>query len=158
MKKVIIGIIVVMAMAFSLQAAEVTKKVNMEPKDKAVDIVNKVMKMYKEKGREKTFEAINDKKGIFVDGDLYAFSMDLNGVILAHGANEKLINKNITELKDPDGVFFIKEMIKTAKEKSEGWIDYKWTNPESKKTENKSTYVKKYEKEEMLFGCGIYKK
>jgi len=59
------------------------------------------------------------------------------------------------ELKDADGEFFIKKFIEVAKTKGNGWVDYKWVNPVSKKIEPKSTYIQKVD--EYFLGCGIYK-
>jgi cytochrome c len=36
-----------------------------------------------------------------------------------------------------------------------GWVDYSWTNPETKKIQAKSSYVAKAG--EIFVGCGIYK-
>jgi signal transduction histidine kinase len=46
-------------------------------------------------------------------------------------------------------------MIALAKNKGNGWLDYKWTNPVSKKVEDKSTYVQRHD--DFFIGCGIYK-
>jgi signal transduction histidine kinase len=48
-------------------------------------------------------------------------------------------------------------MIDTAKSKGSGWVDYMWTNPQTKKVEPKSTYVVKVPEFEGLIGVGIYK-
>ena len=79
----------------------------------------------------------------------------MNGKTLAHGTNPKLIDKNMTELKDADGKYFVKEFIEVANTKGKGWIDYKWTNPATKAIEPKSTYIEKVG--DVLVGCGIYK-
>jgi cytochrome c len=60
-------------------------------------------------------------------------------------------------LKDADGKYFMREMVKVAQTKGTGWVDYKWTNPVSKKIEHKSSYVKRVGNENLLIGCGIYK-
>ena len=36
-----------------------------------------------------------------------------------------------------------------------GWVEYKWTNPETKKIGPKSTYVEKFDS--LIVGCGYYK-
>ena len=74
---------------------------------------------------------------------------------MAHGGNPRLVGKNTTELKDAEGVYFIKKMIEVAGAKGNGWVDYKWLDPVSKEIEQKSTYVEKYE--DLVVGCGIYK-
>jgi cytochrome c len=121
----------------------------------ATALVDKAIAFYKANGKDKAFAEFNNQKGQFVKGDLYIFIWDLNGVVLAHGANEKLINKDLSQLQDVDKKFFVQEAVQTAKSKGSGWVDYKWTNPTSKKVEAKSTYVKKVD--DLIFCCGIYK-
>jgi signal transduction histidine kinase len=77
------------------------------------------------------------------------------GVIVAHPKNPKLIGKNLLEVPDPDGKFFRKEIQEVAKTKGTGWVDYKYTNPETKKVELKTTYLKKVG--DLIICCGIYK-
>ncbi|MFB3926665.1 MAG: cache domain-containing protein [Syntrophales bacterium] len=123
----------------------------------AVALVNKAVEYYKANGQDKAFAAFNDKKGQFVYKDLYIFAIDWKGTIIAHGANEKLINKPTADLRDSDGKLFMREMVKVAQTKGNGWVDYKWTNPVSKKIEPKSSYVQRVAGRDLLIGCGIYK-
>jgi cytochrome c len=118
-------------------------------------LVEKAAAYVKAEGKEKAFAEFSNPSGKFVDRDLYIFIVDFNGLTLAHGGNAKLVGKNMLELKDADGEFFIKKFIEVAKTKGNGWVDYKWVNPVSKKIEPKSTYIQKGD--EYFFGCGIYK-
>ena len=106
-------------------------------------------------GSEAAFAEINNPTGPFVDGDLYLFVIDTKGTTLAHGFNKQLIGKNMLELRDPRGRFFIKEFIALAETKGQGWVDYEFTNPLTKKIEKKSTFVEKHG--DLILGCGIYK-
>lgn len=103
------------------------------------------------------FVAINRKDGGFVDRDLYIFVLDVNGNMLAHGANPELIGRNMIDMKlrDVDGKNFIRDFIDVAKTKGEGWVDYKWADPVSKDVAPKSSFVKR--SGDMIVGCGIYK-
>jgi len=74
---------------------------------------------------------------------------------VAHGLNPKMIGKDLIEMKDSDGKFFVKERIEIAKTKGKGWQDYKFTDPLTKKIEDKRAYVEKYE--DLIVGSGIYK-
>jgi cytochrome c len=123
----------------------------------AMALVDKAIAYYKANGKAKAFAEFNNKKGQFINKDLYIFVIDWKGSILAHGANEKLINQPTGDLKDADGKFFMREMVKTAQTKGMGWVDYKWTNPVTKNIEQKSSYVKRVPNEDLLIGCGIYK-
>lgn len=107
--------------------------------------------------REKAFAAINDKSNAdYHLKDLYVFvGPKAGGPLLAHGVNAALIGKDLEELKDVDGKLFVAEMRKLANEKGQGWVDYKWSNPVTKKIEQKSSYVESAN--DVWLGVGIYK-
>lgn len=110
---------------------------------------------YKANGQDKAFAAFNDPKGKFVKKDLYIFALDMNGKIIAHGANAALIGKDMMGAKDADGKLFMKEMIEVGKSKGQGAVDYKWESPKTKKVEQKSSYLEKVNN--VVLGCGYYK-
>jgi cytochrome c len=123
----------------------------------AVAMVQKVIAAIKANGREKTFAEINDVNGgKFRDRDLYVTINDLTGKNLAHGANPKMQGKDLIDLKDGDGKFFVRERLERAKASpGKGWQDYKFVNPVSKQIENKSMYFERYE--DIVINAGIYK-
>lgn len=79
----------------------------------ATEMIKKVIAFYKANGPEKTYAAVNDPKGQFIYKDLYVFagSVKPGGVTLAHGGNPKLLGKPLGELRDGDGVFFVKKSM-----------------------------------------------
>jgi cytochrome c len=127
-------------------------------KKKAVDLIQKAIEHIKKVGKDQAFKDFTNKDGGFVDGSFYIFAVDFKGLTLAHGGNPALVGQSMFELKDADGKFFIQDFIKVAKEKGSAWVDYKWSNPTTKKVEPKSTYVKRVEGTEYFLGCGIYLK
>lgn len=118
-------------------------------------MVVKAVAYYNANGQGKAFAEFNNPSGKFVDRDLYIWVATLKAKVLAHGANTKLIGKDLYNLKDTDGKQFMKEIVDTAKAKGSGWVDYKWTNPISKKVEHKSVYIQRVK--DMVFVCGFYK-
>jgi signal transduction histidine kinase len=74
--------------------------------------------------------------------------------ILAHGSKRNMIGKGSFDLTDPDGKFFLKEIVESAKAKENGWVSYKWTNPLTKKVEQKKTYFQKVD--DVILCAGIY--
>lgn len=118
-------------------------------------MVKKAVAAIKANGKEKAFTEFNNHKGKFTNKDLYITVYDLNGKCLAHGQNAKMIGKDLIELKDADGKYFIKERMEIAKTKGKGWQDYKHTDPLTKTIEHKSTYFEKYE--DVVVAGGIYK-
>ena len=121
----------------------------------ATALVQRAAEYLKANGPAKSYAAFNDTAGQFKDRDLYVFVMDMNGKMLSHGANAKLIGKDLTALKDSDDKLFIKTMLDVAKSKGKGWVDYKWPHPVTKAIEPKSSYVEKVD--DLIVGCGIYK-
>lgn len=123
--------------------------------EQATALVRKAIDYIKANGREKAFAEFNNQNGQFKDRDLYIMVYDMKGMNLAHGANAKLIGKDLIQLRDANGTFIIKEFVETAKNKGSGWINYQWPNPVTATVESKSTFVEKYE--DLIVGCGIYK-
>jgi cytochrome c len=125
-------------------------------KEEAVAMVKRVQEKFKKDGADATFKAVSDKSiPELHDRDLYPFVYDMNGLNVAHGARPALIGKNLIDLKDQDGKYLIREMVKIASGPGRGWIDYKWPNPISNKIEDKSSYVEKMG--DYFVGVGIYK-
>lgn len=113
-------------------------------RDDATAMVKKGVAFIKAQGAEKGYAEISNKSGQFVDRDLYLVVYGLDGKCLAHGANAKQIGKDLIDLTDIDGKYFVKERVELAKAKPAGfWQEYKFTNPVSKKVEPKVMYCEK---------------
>ena len=154
--KAILRSLAVVLLAFSMTSLAMAAEHGTS--QEAIDLVKKGISYYKANGKEKTFAEINNPKGQFISKDLYLFvgSVKAGGPTLAHGANPKLVGKTLGELKDVDGVFFVRKMGDIANSKEgKGWVDYKWPNPTTKELEQKSTYVERVD--DIWFACGIYK-
>jgi cytochrome c len=121
----------------------------------ATAMVKKGVAFMKANGKDKGHAEISNKEGQFKDRDLYLVVYGLDGTVRAHGANEKMIGKNLIELKDVDGKAFVKERVELAQAKGTFWQDYKFTNPVSKKIEPKSMYCEKLD--DAVVCGGIYK-
>lgn len=121
----------------------------------AQGMLKKAVSFLKTNGKEKSFSAFNNPKGKFIDRDLYIFVLDMKGTVASYGANRAMIGRDLFSLKDPDGKQFVKEMVDIAKTKGRGSVDYKWTNPISKKIENKRVFFERVG--EYIVGCGAYR-
>jgi len=118
-------------------------------------MVKKGVAFIKASGKDKGYAEISTKGGQFTDRDLYLTVYGMDGTVRAHGANEKMIGKNLIDLKDVDGKAFVKERVDLATSKGTFWQDYKFTNPVSKKIEPKSMYCEKLD--DAVVCGGIYK-
>ncbi len=123
--------------------------------EEAMELVKKAAEYLKTHGSERALREFNNPKGMFTKGSLYIFVNDDSGITKAHGQNRDLVGKNMSDLKDVDGKFFIREVINTGKTKGSGWVDYKWINPATGEVLQKSTYCVRAGG--FTMGCGIYK-
>jgi cytochrome c len=124
-------------------------------RDEAQAMVGKAVAFIKEQGSEKAYAEISNKAGRFIDRDLYVVVYQLDGVVLAHGSNEKLIGKDLSDAQDVDGKFFVQERIELAKKQPTFWQDYKFVNPTSKKVEPKQMYCERLNQTAVC--GGVYK-
>jgi len=145
-------VIAVTALAFNASAfaADATATA-----DDAKAIVKRAVTYLKANGKEKMLAEASNQSGQFVKGDSYLSIYDQSGKVLAHGTNAKLIGKDVSELKDADGKFFIKEILAAAKKDGKGWEDYKWPNPVTKEIQNKSVYFEQVN--DLIIASGFYK-
>jgi cytochrome c len=112
-------------------------------RDEAQAMVRKAVAFVKSEGAEKAYAAFTKKSPDFIDRDLYVVVYGLDGKVLAHGANEKLVGKEMIDAQDVDGKFFVKERVDLAKTNATFWQDYKFVNPVSKKIEPKQMYCER---------------
>lgn len=126
-------------------------------KDEAKAMVSAALAHIKKAGNDQAFKDFTSDKANWTKKDLYVFTMDLKGVVLGHGANEKLVGKNLIELKDQNGKLFAREFIDVGSSKGEGWVDYDWANPVTKKVEGKSTFVKRIPGFDGFVAVGVYR-
>ena len=124
-------------------------------KDDAVSMVKKGVAFIKANGKDKGYAEVSNKQGQFVHDDLYLTVYGMDGTVRAHGANAKMVGKNLIDLKDIDGKPFVKERVEMAAAKPTFWQDYKFTNPVSKKIEPKSMYCERLD--DAVVCGGVYK-
>ncbi len=118
-------------------------------------LVHKAVAALKAQGPEKAFEEFTNGKS-FKDRDLYVYVYDFNGKCLAHGANGKLVGKELMAMKDPDGKPLIKILLDVAKEKGQGWTEtVKFRNPTTDKIQTRVNYVERVG--EVVIGSGVFK-
>lgn len=124
------------------------------PKE-AEAMVKKGIAYIKANGKDKGYAEITSKQSQFKDRDLYLVVYGLDGKVWAHGANEKMVGRNLIDLKDVDGKEFVRERTELGKTKSSFWQDYKFTNPVTKKVEPKQMYCERLD--DTVVCGGVYK-
>ena len=125
---------------------------------KAEAMVKEGIAFLKANGKDAFLAEVHKGSGKFhakPGNPLYLFVYDLNGVVLAHGAESNLLGVNRLNVKDSDGKQYIKDGIALAQRKGGGWGDYKRMNPDTRKIEEKTSFF--LAENGIVVGCGIYK-
>jgi len=109
----------------------------------------------REVGQEKALADFMRRDGAFVDGDLHVFCYDRDGINKADGSNPAFVGRNLMHIKDPAGGEPVALIVKTGFEQGDGWVDFNWPNPLSKKIQGKSAYL--IRTSNVVCGVGYYK-
>jgi len=124
--------------------------------DDAKTITLKAADLIAAKGLDEAAKVFN-ADGEFKFGEIYVNVIDAEGIWKVYPPKPAATGQNVSQVKDADGVFIIQEILKVAKEKGEGWVEYRWKNPASEKIEPKVTYVKQVSGQNLIAYVGIYK-
>ncbi len=90
-------------------------------------------------------------------GEGYIFVVDTNYVMVVH-PNTSLIGKKLENLKDPNGVYVIKDLVDGAVKNGEVYLKYMWNKPgySSEKYFPKLSYARYFKPWGWVIGTGIY--
>ncbi|ABD06423.1 conserved hypothetical protein [Rhodopseudomonas palustris HaA2] len=145
----------ILAVAAAATALTIVPAAAGASKDDAIAMVKKAVSAIKSDGADKTYPLISDKAGPFVKDDLYVVVYQLDGKVLAHGANAKFVGKDMIDAQDVDGKLYVKERVELAGKQPSFWQDYKFVNPVSKKVEPKEMYCERVDNTAVC--AGVYK-
>ncbi len=114
-----------------------------DKKDTVTKMMDAAIAHYEKVGAEQAYNDFAVKDSEYNHGEFYFFITDLKSrELVFHGANHKLVGKNLEKLKDIDGKLFVQEMRKLAESVGEGWVDYKWPHPVTKQITPKKSLVR----------------
>ncbi len=85
----------------------------------------------------------------------YFWVNSLDYIMLAHPKNE-LINQDIKNISDPNGLHLFVEMVRIVKAQQEGFVAYQWDRAGSNEHVDKISYVKLFQPWGWVIGTGIY--
>ena len=142
-------------LAASVVAPVVANAAEHGTRDEAVAMVHRVQKMFKAEGPEVTFAAIRRKAPQFFEHDLYAYVLNMDGVVQANGATPAVQGKNILDFRDQNGEYLVRDEIDICKGPGHGWVDFRWLNPNTKVVEDKSAYLERMD--DYCVGVGVYR-
>ena len=140
------------AVLFAFSAAAADKGTPEEAKA----LLTKAVAHYQAVGREAAFKDFADKKGPYVDRDLYLWCMDKAHIITHHTMVPPLIGKSGEAAKDAEGKVFSPSVTDEALAKGTATVDYKYSNPVTKQIEPKTALAQKVSDNEVC-AVGYYK-
>jgi len=86
----------------------------------------------------------------------YYWINDLKPTMVMYPIKPSLNGKDLSNFKDPKGVFLFNEMVKVCKEKGEGFVNYMWPMPGREKPQQKISYVKIFKPYNWIIGTSEY--
>ncbi|MFY2508800.1 methyl-accepting chemotaxis protein [Vibrio pectenicida] len=107
-------------------------------------------KISESEAKSSTLKAISAMR---FDGNNYIFVVSREGVQLATGV-ESLIGKNIRDLQDSEGRYFVQDLYGLA-QKGGGFVDYYWKNPNSTTADLKTSYATIFQPWGWMIGSGM---
>ncbi len=146
--------IFVLSVLVSLMPVALYAAPNHGTEDEAVALVKKAIRYYDKVGRDKAMAEFSRSPGQFVDRDLYVTVFDMHSTALAH-INPRMVGRDLSDIRDVDGKYILRERMEAARHATSGWQDYKFFNPVSKRVEPKHAYWEKHDN--LVFACGAYK-
>jgi len=122
-----------------------------------VDAVNQTIDLIKKDGL-KTIDFMRSNASKFIFLDSYVYIKDLHGIEIMNPKNPDLEGKNIYELQDANGKYFVKEELEILQTQADCWMDYMWPKPGETEPSKKVVYVKKVivGQDTLVVGCGYY--
>ncbi len=111
-------------------------------RDEAVAQVNAAVAHMKKVGSERAIAEFNAEDKWKVKG-MTVLVVDEQGVVHASSINAKLRGKTTLDLTDPNGKQFAKEALVIASTTGEGWLEFQFLNPETRKIVDRVMVVRK---------------
>jgi methyl-accepting chemotaxis protein len=168
-KVLVIGVVVVLAFfvtQYVLMNTTVYNTIMERKKDEAKHLVETVYGILErayemeQKGELTREQAQNLAKSLVgkirYDDNNYFWINDTHPRMVFHPIKPEMNGQDLSDYKDPNGVYLFNEMVKVTKEKGEGFVEYSWPKPGSDKPEPKVSYVKLFKPWNWIVGTGIY--
>ena len=138
-----------------LYLSNISASFNQEEREELVAYVDEALQFAQETGKEKALEVFNDAEGNFTSDGRYIFAYDYDGQSLALLYQPELVGTNRIDAEDPNGVYFIQQVIDVAK-MGNGSLYYIYPDPSRNMTNMlKLGYVVDVDGS-WLLGSGMY--
>jgi signal transduction histidine kinase len=122
-----------------------------------VDLVKNAQAEIEKHGKA-AFKTFHDPAGPYLAKDAYIFVFNMEGVEIVNPAFPSVEGNNNYDMKDAQGKYLVREIIKTVQSSDSGWVEYMWPKPGESIPTQKSAYVRKamIDGEPYGVGAGVY--
>ncbi len=110
---------------------------------------SEIEKMLKQKAMEKISKMRYGKNGYF-------FINDTKCRMVMHPLKPSLDGKDMSNFKDPNGVYLFREVVKAVSKNGEGMVKYAWPKPGFDHPVDKLSYVTLFKPWHWIIGTGVY--
>lgn len=87
----------------------------------------------------------------------YFWVNDLHPRMIVHPYRRDLEGQDLSGIKDPDGKLLFVEFVRVAREKGEGFVEYRWQwKDDARRIDPKLSFVKLFEPWGWVIGTGVY--
>lgn len=138
--------------AWSAQAATGSGPSTGATEADAVAMVKKGTAFIKSYGTQRGYTDISRRSGRFAFQNLYLVVMRIDGTMLAHGADDRSVGRNVLDMKDSDGRPFIRQQVGLAATRSSFWVHFRMRDERNPRSELKSSYCEKLDD---TLVCGV---
>ena len=101
-------------------------------------------------------EALRRLAALDYGSDGYFFVYDLQGRSLMHSRQPELVGQSLWDLRDTQGRYTLRDLIRAAQQPGGGFVDYEWRKPSSEQTAPKLGYVIVLPRWNWVVGTGLY--
>ncbi len=102
-------------------------------------------------------QALQALKNLRYNKQEYFWVNDSRPVMIMHPINPKLDNQPMGDVKDPNGLYLFREMVRTVKASANGGlVHYYWPKPGAEEPVSKVSYVKHFAPWDWIIGTGVY--
>lgn len=86
----------------------------------------------------------------------YFWVNDMHPRVVMHPIKPKLNGKDVSGVKDPNGLALFQAFVDTVRQQGEGYVSYQWPKAGQDEPEDKVSYVKGFEPWGWVVGTGLY--
>ena len=94
--------------------------------------------------------------GLRYDGNEYFWVNDLQPRVVMHPIKPELDGKDVSDMKDPNGLALFKAFVATVQKQGKGFVAYQWPKPGHDEPVDKVSYVMGFEPWGWVIGTGVY--